>query len=87
MDSDEFAHYMAYDRLSPISDERADYRAASIAMMVGRLRGEEGKIADYLINWGGDTEEESKAVQDEISKNAEAGLDYIMTKHNATLGK
>jgi hypothetical protein len=40
VDSRELAEWMAYDRLDPLGDERADYRAAIIAATVAnRSRG------------------------------------------------
>ena len=86
MSSDEFAHYMVYDRMNPISDERADYRAALIAWKIGQLMGEELNVEDYLLQFGRDIKEENVKRQDEKIKTAETGLDYFMAKHNASIG-
>lgn len=86
MSSDEFAHYMVYDRMNPISDERGDAQAALIAWKVGQLMGEDLNVEDYLLQFGRDIEDEHIKKQAEISRTAETGLDYFMTKHNASIG-
>ena len=51
IDSREFAEWLAYDRISPIGPERADWRAAMLAATlanVWRGKGAPLAIADFL---------------------------------------
>lgn len=51
----EFTEWMAYDRLDPIGDDRADWNAASIACAVTnphRTKKEPYKVKDFMPQYG-----------------------------------
>jgi len=54
---DEFNHWMAFDRISPISRDRFDVLAAGVAMAATapyKKKGASLKLSDFMPNWGND---------------------------------
>lgn len=47
-----------FDKISPIGDERNDYHAAQITAATYSAQGVKAEIADTLIRWGVQEEEE-----------------------------
>jgi len=61
MDSREFARWIAYTRVEPIGDDRADVQAAMIATAISRAMGAEVKLTDYLPDYWRDREADAQA--------------------------
>lgn len=49
--------WMAYDRISPISDIRNDIHAAQISSSILQSQGSKVSLTDMLINWSGEEKE------------------------------
>jgi hypothetical protein len=44
--------WIAFNSVSPIGDERADFHAAQIAHMVAASQGAKAPLSDFLPRWG-----------------------------------
>lgn len=55
IDEEEFRGWMAYNRLSPIGDERGDYHSALISSVIANVnrqaKGKSYNVKDFLPNW------------------------------------
>lgn len=49
MSSREFAEWMAYNRLEPFGDLRADYRSGMLAALVAQAFGADAKPEDFML--------------------------------------
>lgn len=60
MDSRELSEWMAYSQVEPFGEERADLRAALVAMTMANLwRGKDSKafkLEDFVLKFGGPKE-------------------------------
>lgn len=65
MTSAEYAEWLAYDRLEPMTEERADWRAGMIAATLANVYREKGaeplKPDDFMPKWGGSEPERPSA--------------------------
>lgn len=67
IDSRELTEWLAYDRISPIGQERGDVQAASVALTVAnfnRTRKEPYSLSDFLPHYG---EKPEPQTQEQIS--------------------
>ena len=53
IDSEEFAGWLAFNRIDPWTSERDDIRAALTPFHVGRMFGGTAKLDDYVPSWAG----------------------------------
>lgn len=71
MDSDEFTHWIAFDRLSPIGDERADLRAGIIASTVANCHRSPNRDpfrpSDFMVEYG-KKKDPSQQTQEDVDK-------------------
>ena len=63
IDAREFAEWMAYDRLSPIGDDRADASAALVAYTVASVFGGRAKFEDFMPEYGREERKTPEAMQ------------------------
>lgn len=80
----EFKYWKAFDRISPVGDERFDYLFASLSSLLANINLPKGKtqfkIKDFLLQWGSGSSGQSQ-------KEMETLLFSFAKAHNNKLGK
>lgn len=79
IDSEDFAYYLAYERIEPDGEERADLRAGIISSTVANAAGADTSPIDFMPDF------EAKKAENDKHKAAETGLDFLMARQNAVI--
>lgn len=78
MPSHKFAEWLAYERLEPFGEERADLRAAIIASSIVNVfaaKGRTVKLKDFMIDW--DAEPEAEMTDQQVFEKMKAAFKAI----------
>ncbi|AKJ41555.1 DUF4035 domain-containing protein [Pragia fontium] len=75
MTARELLMWMAYDRLSPISDFRSDVHAAQISSAVLRSQGAKVDLSDMLITWKINDTDDGEITENDVTAFFEGLID------------